>query len=329
MAYCAECGVYYTEDRATCSSCGRDLKQECKPEIETTPAANIIGSQYTGKTDPGENPAMPPLDVPAGVDVSMSSINPAEDKKVDIAYSQADGHLGRGIIKPQKVELSVDGVHFKYDTPAHDFFKAEPIREKPREYRVTDSDMMEFKTIDGINTVKDDEASIPSVQEKAEAVEKVESPLIPAVSQEEPICDSITAEGDLLENETVKLPEPVIPDFIAEAELTGPESVIPTDTVVIWEAGQTLFTIPLGNIYRVTGRSLIVCDKFDNRLLEVSLALITGVSVRQSWLAKLFGVGNLLISLPEFSIPKLVLSGIKEPFKAKQVIEGLIMQLTG
>lgn len=328
MAYCAECGVYYTEDRATCSSCGRDLKQECKPEIETTSAANIIGPQYTGKTDPDENPAMPPLDAPAGVNVSMSGINPAEDKKVDIAYSQADGHLGKGIIKPQKVESSVDGVHFKYDTPAHDFVKAEPIREKPREYRVTDSDM-EFKTIDGINTAKDDEASIPSVQEKAEAVAKVESPLVPAVSQEEPIHDHIAAEDDLLENETVKLPEPVIPDFIAEPELVGPETAIPKDTVVIWEAGQTLFTIPLGNIYRVTGRSLIVCDKFDNRLLEVSLALITGVSVRQSWLAKLFGVGNLLISLTEFSAPKLVLNGIKEPVKAKQVIEGLIMQLTG
>ena len=46
--------------------------------------------------------------------------------------------LGKGIIKPSSVELSQDGIHFKYDEPPqNNCVKAEPFRERVTELRVS------------------------------------------------------------------------------------------------------------------------------------------------------------------------------------------------
>jgi hypothetical protein len=103
-------------------------------------------------------------------------------------------------------------------------------------------------------------------------------------------------------------PEPELP-FGEECDIT------------IWEAPQTWYRIPLSHICQLTKNSLLILGKYDNKLLDLSLTLITGVSVRQSWLQKLFGIGDLLISAPDFVASKVVLKGILRPVQVMQLLQ--------
>jgi hypothetical protein len=326
LAYCSECGVYYSDDRAVCSSCGRNLKQQDQAEAKKTLAANITQeapSELTASTRLSpENP------VAAENQIYNSGTAPDEGKENSDEYFQIHSQLGKGIIKPQQVELAVDGIHFKYDQPSHNFIKTESVKEKPREYRATDLDMAGLKTAADIGMVQGkEEQSIPLVQENMEPAAEVQSlPETMDAREEIPPCeyapDTLTPEEILSGNESEIILEQATLDFLE------PDLAVPKEETFVWEASQSWFKIPLGNIYRLTGSSLIIIGKHDHKLFEVSLASITGVAMHQSRFAKWLGIGDLLLSIPQFSAQEVVLSGIPNPDGIKQMIEELKNQLT-
>jgi hypothetical protein len=349
MAYCSECGVYYTGDGIICSSCGINLHQVRKLETEISPVAgtdtqetgNFIDSAVEDLRDENieivrfkkmfEKEAENKKDILSQTPCEaysngelVAGVNKvcSQDKNANNTYSQTEGHLGKGIIKPQKVELATDGIHFKYDTPSHNFIKAEPVKERPREYRVTSSDM-ELKTFEDVITKQEPlKELLPPIKENENEVR--EEPSLVEIPEEQEELEMDRPEIDIpLENESEIITETVVLELITEPVLPEPElpTSNETDNNIIWEATQTWLKIPLGNIYRLTQHSLVILGKNNNKLLDVNLSLITEVSVRQSWLGKLLGVGDLLISIPQFAAPKVVLGGISEPNKAKQLFE--------
>ncbi|MCL6591397.1 MAG: PH domain-containing protein [Firmicutes bacterium] len=111
MPYCPECGIHYLQPNSTCVSCGRDLRE-------------IVNSQDLA--DETFEKTTPP-DLP--LDESFIEFNGFQ--------TQVETHLGKGLIKPHSVEVGVDGVHFKYDQPPHKLVKAEALKDKVVEFRVT------------------------------------------------------------------------------------------------------------------------------------------------------------------------------------------------
>jgi hypothetical protein len=289
--------------------------------IEIVKLETLLG-QYSKK--PETTPVMTSAEAPLETTNDIFEVNSAlpVDRSINSSHFELDGQLGKGIIKPQKVELATDGVHFKYDTPSHNFIKAEPIKEKPREYRVTCSDM-ESNTMEDV--CKSNEPLITEivapVPDNVEVVSEAETPVDIPVREEETVPEVLANEDLPMKTESETTFEPVTMENLTAPTL--PESNITNDVAVIWEASQTWLKLPLKNIYRITNRSLIILGKYNNKILEVSLSLITGVSLKQSWFAKLFGVGDLLIIIPDFSDPKVVLRGIPKPAKVKQLIESL------
>jgi hypothetical protein len=314
MAYCSECGAHFDENDTLCSSCGRDLGQENNQQPGTDPGARKISTNADSLNFSADGAGLEPFGL--------------ETENNESAFSQADSQLGKGIIKPQKIELATDGVHFKYDAPVHSFVKAEPAKEKPREYRATDLDT-ELKTAEEVLTTKgsfEESESMSPVNENLESTDETQIPVEHRVSQDEQIADDISVEEIDLAPESPTLTEPII-DTLTQSVLTEPvlpEPELPLSDegdIVIWESVQTWFGIPLGRIYRLTKRSLLILGKYDDKLLDLSLTLITEVSVRQSWFGKLLGIGNLLISAPDFVSSKVVLKGISRPAQVMQLLQ--------
>ncbi|HBF39725.1 MAG TPA: hypothetical protein DDW50_20730 [Firmicutes bacterium] len=353
MAYCSECGIYYTGKEDICPSCGngtRNRKPETEPLIN---AGNVIPltqdfivptfkNEAEGNSDFKNEQEIPPSTVfeRSGRDQSLSNNEKAKMNssapQSEVIYFQNESQLGKGIIKPQKIEMATDGVHFKYETPTHSFMKEGPVKEKPKEYRVTFDDM-ELKTLNEISlekisqelptppTLMQDEIIEKPSEEKTDEETLIENEGKPKESLLEEFNEPDVLQADV-ESKIIEEPiselisEPVFP----EPELSEPNDNIAYEDVAVWEGTQSWLKIPIGNRYRVTRSSLIIFDKNHYKLFDVALSLISEISVKQSWIDKLLGIGDLLVSIPEFAATKVVLGGISEPYKVKTMIEQLI-----
>ncbi len=350
MAYCSDCGVYYTGVEDICPSCGNHVSQKRKPEAGSLPEVGTeVPIIIDGKDFPSGNNAEGNTDLTNRKDnfqkqnITQNDKMNSESNQSEVIYFQNESQLGKGIIKPQKVEMAVDGVHFKYETPPHSFMKEGPIKEKPKEYRVTSADM-ELKSPDGncLEKTFREKQPLPQATEQGKADAGInerkpseEKPEAQAaretkIEQEEQartLPDELKESGTPVANEKAEatlesiikelIPEPVIP----EPELPENHDNIIYDDGTIWEGAQSWFKIPLGDFYKVTSRSLMIFDKHHYKLFDVSLSLITEITVKQSWLGKLMNIGDLLISIPEFAAQKVVLGGISDPYKVKNMIE--------
>jgi hypothetical protein len=114
----------------------------------------------------------------------------------------------------------------------------------------------------------------------------------------------------------------LIPDF----ELPEPELETAEDRMILWEDSERWFGIPLANQYRISNRSLQVIDRLARKFSEVDLVLISGVTLHQSWLNKLFKTGNLMVSMKHLPDKGLKLAGIRNPEKVRHLIEELIAE---
>ncbi len=354
MAYCSDCGVYYTSETNICPSCGNHVSQNRKPDHGPV---SDIGSKVPVSTElidnPSESNAEGNAEFNKGIENSSQSspnnLDHKQDGMINDKISPEPGkaepggfdyesQLGKGIIKPQKVEMAVDGVHFKYETPPHSFKKEGPVKERPKEYRTTGNDMG-LKSPDEMslkNTFLEEHILSQIVdQEKVESV--VDQEESPRESERQATLESVEESGEQIPVESVKAEvppdereevteEPVIKELISEPEIPEPELSedyghrLDGDNV-IWEGAQSWYKIPIGNYYKITGRKLMIFDKNQHKLLDVSLSWIAEITVKQSWVGKLIGIGDLMISIPDFAASKIVLGGISEPFKVKNVIE--------
>ncbi len=347
MAYCSDCGVYYTSETNICPSCGNHVSQNRKPDH--APISDI-GAKVPVSADflngPSENNPEGNAEFNKGVENSSPSLpNPSDQKQDEMLNDKmspepgkaepggfdSESQLGKGIIKPQKVEMAVDGVHFKYEIPPHSFKREGPVKGRLKEHRVTGNDM-KLKSPDEtglkntfleeqmLSQISDQEKAEPGVDQEGQA---------PLENQED------SGEGIPVEPVKVEVPpddreevaeEPVVKELLSEPEIPEPalsenDGYRFEEDSVIWEGTQSWYKIPISNCYKVTDRKLMIFDKYQHKLLDVSLSMIAEITVRQSWVGKLMGIGDLLISIPEFAASKIVLGGISEPFKVKNILE--------
>jgi hypothetical protein len=341
MTYCSDCGVYYTGAEDICPNCGNSFSQNGKSEIKPFSAENEA-EKNMNLNDEKKNLFPGPVDTNnQEPDEIQNNSMRSEDCKSEVVYLHDESQLGKGIIKPQKVEMAVDGVHFKYETPPHSFMKEGPIKGKPKEYRVTSADM-ELKSISEDNpekTLQEEPSGLqitklekdqPNTDQQIVSQEPTMQPFLERDGEPEeqmpndlkeietPATDEDKSE-ELIEKSVIKelIPEPVIP----EPELPDTFDTAMGDDAAIWEGAQSWYKIPIGNQYRVTRHSLMIFDRYRYKLLDVSLSLITEISVKQSWVGKLMGVGDLLISIPDFAAAKVVLGGVSEPYQVKKLME--------
>ncbi len=343
MPYCPECGTHYEDMDPVCPSCGRDFP-ELDPELEDRYPINetVLESEIPIEPSVVESINMKEDEIPIEYPSTLPEETPAD--VVSSPRFNGESHLGKGVIKPQAVEQSIDGYHFKYDVPQRNFVKAEPIKGVPQEYRVTSPDpevpLEELQTKENDSMDKaisekasDEKAPVetdiqidPVVEErkeelvteiKSEEAEPVDdhqdSPAedIREITETEPINGSEETEKIELEDTEV-MPTPVLPE---------PEITEEPNPEIMWEGRRTWLKFPLGNIYRISEHSLIVFGRENQKLLEINLDLIISIYLKQSWFAMLLGIGNLELKIRDFPAPQILLEGIDEPHKVKHLLE--------
>lgn len=247
-----------------------------------------------------------------------------------LTRSQMESHLGKGMIKPQAVELGMDGVHFKFDLPPRNFSKVEPIKEKPKEYRATAMGGV-IEVENEIDKLKESLINKPLVEDLIESTTtEIEEPTRQTRKGEPVVLQELSSETGLMSEESLLTdsdisvePESVVEEVFPEPILPEPELEYAQEFSSVWEDHQTWFRIPYGNQYRITNRSLLIYGNYNRKLLEVSLHLITNVSLQQSWFAKLMGIGDLRLTIRDFMLSYVVLAGITEPEKVQELLEDL------
>ncbi|HOJ77448.1 MAG TPA: PH domain-containing protein [Bacillota bacterium] len=92
---------------------------------------------------------------------------------------------------------------------------------------------------------------------------------------------------------------------------------------IFLEGRQTWYGVPLPNVYQITNKSIILLDQNSNQTIEYKLDLITGVSLKQNWLTRWLGIGDLIIDL-QGGNSAITLKGIIQPKKTLKVLEELL-----
>ena len=370
MPYCSECGSFHAINDLTCGSCGHSFDREhARVEIRNgvqIPARsrNGEGDHFQGKTvrdelngrahfeDRGTDPAVPIKDGFAGFTGMSNGETFAEGNFVRL---NEESQMGKGLIKPNSIEVGMDGFHFKYDRPLGNFVKAEPISNKVLEYRAKNNEpehnlMTDNLLISETVNVAEDGQFMPEVQdiaEMSEALPDVDAPvseenevltgddsvepieaepsgveIVPAA--EEPYTESELDQLELvLDEPEFPGPELLEPELL-EPEYPQPEFKLRSEYETLWGGRCTFMGIPLETSYRISAQSVLVSDRRLRKYSEIDLVLIVEVRLKQSWFDKIFGVGDILITVKDLPEPGLVLSKIRNPEEVYKLLQDLI-----
>ena len=264
----------------------------------------------------------------AGVDSELSELGlenaDFESQASGFAESETfitprESQLGKGIIKPSSVELSQDGIHFKYDEPPqNNFVKAEPFRERVTELRVSGEALSE-----GFGGQDLAEVSGADENEKIEAATEpvAAAPEVTRLTEtERPTLESDPFTLKVTEDNLTQLGEATIPSPPVE-----PVAIkIPPKVEVLWEGYCTAKGINSGTHYCITSESVRINGP-NQRWQQIPLTAIKMVKLKQSWWGSLVDKGSLQVSLVDQEQPVLLFSGIKQPQIVKKLLEDLIL----
>lgn len=229
-----------------------------------------------------------------------------------------ESHLGKGLIRPTAIEVGIDGYHFSYEKPAPYSGKAEISKQKgvaersvslPEDVEgIISSDAedydvaMELQTDTFAGDDVPEEANAPEIQLIPDEVEFIEGfePLI----EEEMSIELKELEAEQLDVEVpleVKVIEPV--------------------EEVYYSARLTWYGVPLPVTCRLTNRGVLITD-INDQTTCFGLDNIAGVRLKQSFLAKILGIGNLLLELRDGEHQ--VLQGVVKPRELLEKLENLL-----
>jgi hypothetical protein len=99
-----------------------------------------------------------------------------------------------------------------------------------------------------------------------------------------------------------------------------------TDLNLLWQGQQSWYGIPLPYYYRLYGKSL-VCTDPNGHSTEYQLTTVIKVTVKQSWLGRLLGIGDLVLDFANLIPSRFVLSGITNPARLRTIIENLLTKV--
>lgn len=336
MAYCSECGSYY-EDEAICGNCGVKLKDtsvepETVPEFskESEPQANGINTAV-GPVAPEEEPA--------------EAANPNFSAGF-LPQNDETNHLGKGLVKPTGIEVGADGFHFRYEKPQSNPVKAESITKgNLAELRVTNPEFDRASSNGSAekDALPDSEMNIAKAETgegESQPNPVFEPPLQPPVELESeseveaepnspPGNDSESSGGEpvAVENTARSAGEvsPEIAEAVAEPEPTV-ETVLGDDIPVLktvrenilYQGRLTWYGVPLPCRFQITGSKLSLINQ-ENQVVEVFLNDTAKVELRQNWLARLVGTGDVIL-WPKDQTEPVVLPGVFHPQKIHDLL---------
>jgi hypothetical protein len=151
-----------------------------------------------------------------------------------------------------------------------------------------------------------------------------------------PAETTVVEEGDQSAPQMITYGADVVNEVEATPEWEGgrePENLTPIEadapekpeeqSKVLWQGQQSWFGIPFPCFYQITGNALMVFDP-NGRLSEFKISAIRRITLRQSWFAKVLGIGDLIVEFNDPAVLRQVLTGISNPNKARLILEGLI-----
>lgn len=348
MTYCSVCGISNEKDSRICTSCGSELVRVPEQEQENHSLNGDVAvfkrtllndsSDFgmAGDRDP-ESQLGKGLIKPHSIELEIDGFHFKYDKPV------------RNSIKTENVKEKV--VEFRVTCPdtgsEASWNEASMIETSfgetlslvtPPDESLPGTSQQELVPEGTVQDEISGEATHPAVNENHQSVE-IEGTIQPEAVEttlEVDIDDADTAiENDIqpsdngmwVAGEILTGPgadSTIGSEFIPDFELPEPELGNGEDRVILWEDCERWFGIPLVNQYRISNRSLQVVDRMARKFSEVDLALISGVTLHQSWLDKLFKTGNLMVSVKHLPDTGLKLTGIRNPEKVYRLIEELI-----
>jgi hypothetical protein len=92
---------------------------------------------------------------------------------------------------------------------------------------------------------------------------------------------------------------------------------------IVWRGQQSWFGIPFPCFYQLTQNAVLIMDS-NGKATEFEVSAIRRVTLRQSWFAKVLGIGDLILEFHDPRRLRQVLTGIANPNKAKSILEGLM-----
>jgi transcription initiation factor TFIIIB Brf1 subunit/transcription initiation factor TFIIB len=110
---------------------------------------------------------------------------------------------------------------------------------------------------------------------------------------------------------------------VEEAEPAKAGETAPGDLPILMQGQQSWCGIPLPYQYRLSERFL-VCVEPNGRLFEYDLTKIKKVMVKQSWLGKFLGIGDVVLDFQHQVPSRYILTGIANPAKLRDLLEELL-----
>lgn len=254
-------------------------------------------------------------------------------------------HLGKGLIKPTKVQMQVDGYHFSYERPPHRFSKLEPesvakhelntLKSKPFEAKmpleaeITSGIEREEREVKASEVFKEIEQVIET--DHATEAENVQNDVADDEPSKEEVGDKtvpLRTDESNENNQEEKLSEPFsaplpeISESLAKDVASDIQSLKKEQGKSLLAGSQTWYGIPLPNAYQITTETLTLFDP-DNGLRQIELEDINGVWIHQSFLMKLLGIGNVGIELKNSPGEPVILKGLTKPKQVLKILKNL------
>ncbi|HYH03136.1 MAG TPA: PH domain-containing protein [Bacillota bacterium] len=92
---------------------------------------------------------------------------------------------------------------------------------------------------------------------------------------------------------------------------------------ILWQGHQSWFGIPLPNHICLSEQRLTLTEQ-NGQIVEITVDQIKHITVKQSWLAKLLGIGDLVIDLKQRVPSRQILTGVSNPVKLRMLLEDLV-----
>jgi hypothetical protein len=107
---------------------------------------------------------------------------------------------------------------------------------------------------------------------------------------------------------------------VAKDVLLEPVAPLRDNLPILMQGQQSWYGIPLPYQYQLSERFL-VCVEPNGRLFEYDLTTLKKVTVKQSWLSKFLGIGDVTLDFQHQAPSRYILSGIANPAKLRTLLQ--------
>ncbi len=320
------------------------------------PAEELVAPEPSVPTEEAQNPEpTEALELP-GLDALREVVSTAESGSATMTsnfgtevVSVSDGHMGKGLIKPQVVAVESDGYHFRYDEPKASVIKMEQTSEQAVEFRVTGEQMEKLKA-EQTSTEVEASVDVQSETEQPLAEELLVDAAISVQTAETTEVADVATIGDtiieplvdsdaLMEAPPEPLPQApageIGPELEIELEVELVEELEPENEMplpepeLILEPEQTPEPLPVmlwdaKPKFEITSKNVAVFGHYGQVAERLDLSQVRRVALERSFWGMLFGVSTLKFYTANPAEPALVIKGVKRAGEIRALIDNYL-----